>query len=406
MLRQYTFVFLLFLLTFSAFLGGVSAQNDIQSEIENARQKGYSDEEIRQALKNATWTEAQIDKLLSTSQSETEQEQGEEYDPENVQQWNLPEGAIRRIGKGEASDVTYAPDGQRLAVAGSIGIWIYDARTLTPLKLIAGDTSRKVRSDGSVWARSVWINSVSFSPDGKTIVSGGSGGMDKILRLWDVNTGSLLKTFKGHTIWVNSVRFSPDGKTIVSGGSDKTIHLWDAETGGNIQTFKGHTGSVNSVRFSPDGQTIASGSEDGTVRLWDVKTGRQVKALKGHTNHVRIVSFSSDGQTIASGSSDKTVRLWDTETGEQIQTLTGHKWGIRSVIFSPDGQTIASGSSDKTVRLWDTETGKQIQTLIGHKRGVGKVSFSPDSSMLTSGSLDGTILVWDVRTFEAAKLTR
>ena len=69
MLRQYAFIFLLFLLTFSALLGGVSAQNDIQSEIENARQKGYSDEEIRQALKNATWTEAQIDKLLSTPQA-------------------------------------------------------------------------------------------------------------------------------------------------------------------------------------------------------------------------------------------------------------------------------------------------------------------------------------------------
>ena len=169
------------LLTFSALLGGVSAQNDIQSEIENARQKGYSDEEIRQALKNATWTDAQIDKLLSTLQSETEEEQGKEYDPEDAQQWNLPEGAVRRIGKGTASDVAYASDGQRFAVASSIGIWIYDARTFNPVRLIEEDTG--------------WIKCVSFSPDGNTILSGGGGGMDKSLRLWDVNTGSLLKTF-------------------------------------------------------------------------------------------------------------------------------------------------------------------------------------------------------------------
>lgn len=211
MLRQYAFIFLLFLLTFSALLGGVSAQNDIQSEIEDARQKGYSDEEIRQALKNATWTEAQIDTLLSTPQSETEQEQGKEYDPENVQQWNLPEGAIRRIGKGEASDVTYAPDGQRLAVAGSIGIWIYDARTLNPLKLIAEDTR--------------WINSVRFSPDGNTIASGSA---DSNVRLWDVNTGRHIETLKGHTDLVFSVRFSPDGNTIASGSRDGTVLLWDA----------------------------------------------------------------------------------------------------------------------------------------------------------------------------------
>ena len=272
MLRQYAFIFVLFLLTFSALLGDVSAQNDIQSEIEATRQKGYSDDDIRQALKDATWTDAQIDKLLSTPQSETEQEQGKEHDPEDVQYWNLPEGAVRRLGKGKARDIAYAPDGQWLAVAGSIGIWIYDARTLNPVRLILGGTG--------------WVNSVHFSPDGNTIVSGGGGGMDKTVRLWDVKTGRNIKTFKGHTIWVNSVRFSPDGNTIVSGGEYKIVRLWDVDTGSLLKTFKGHKYSINSVSFSPDGK---QSQQEVMTALFGCGTLTRAKASK----HSKDIQFGS-----------------------------------------------------------------------------------------------------------------
>ena len=387
MLRQYAFIFPLFLFTFSVLLGGVSAQNDIQSEIEDARKKGYSDEEIRQALKNATWTEEQIGKLLSTPQSETEQEHGKEYDPDDVQQWNLPEGAIRRLGKGKAHDVTYAPDGQWLAIAGALGIWIYDARTLHPVKLIPGDTG--------------WVKSVRFSPDGRQIVGGGGGrggGMKETLRLWDVKTGKLLKTFKGHTIWVNSVSLSPDGKTIVSGGEVKNVRLWDAETGSLLKTLTGHKYSIRSVRFSPDGKTIATGSDDGTVRLWNADTGRSIKTLKGHKMWVSSVSFSPDGKTLASASLDTTVRLWDVKTGKILKTLTAHTSSVSSVSFSPDGKTLATGSGDGTVRLWDVDRGSILKTLTGHIGGVRRVCFSPDGKTVVSGGWNDTVRLWDVET--------
>jgi WD40 repeat protein len=75
----------------------------------------------------------------------------------------------------------------------------------------------------------------------------------------------------GHTSWVDSVAFSPDGKTLASGSADDTIRLWDVATGRPIgNPLTGHTGEVNSVAFSPDGKTLASGSADHTVRLWDV----------------------------------------------------------------------------------------------------------------------------------------
>jgi len=90
----------------------------------------------------------------------------------------------------------------------------------------------------------------------------------------------------GHSSPVSSVSFSPDGKYIVSGASDKTVKLWDAKTGSCLQDLKGHSSSVWSVSFSPDGKYIVSGASDETVKLWDAKTGSCLQDLKGHSSSV------------------------------------------------------------------------------------------------------------------------
>nr|NCR55544.1 hypothetical protein [Microcystis aeruginosa L211-07] len=76
-----------------------------------------------------------------------------------------------------------------------------------------------------------------------------------------------------------SVNFSPDGKTLVSGSYDTTIKLWNVETGQEIRTLKGHDRSVSSVNFSPDGKTLVSGSWDKTIKLWSNETGWDLDAL-------------------------------------------------------------------------------------------------------------------------------
>ena len=144
---------------------------------------------------------------------------------------------------------------------------------------------------------------------------------------------SLRRRSSGYSDWARSVSFSPDGTKVASGSYDNTVKLWDVTSGSELRTFEGHSNWVRSVSFSPDGTKVASGSYP-EVKLWDVTSGECLQTLEGHSYAVESVSFSPDGTKVASGSVDKTVKLWDVTSGECLQTLEGHSSDAQCVVFS------------------------------------------------------------------------
>ncbi|MEH2110642.1 nSTAND1 domain-containing NTPase, partial [Nostoc sp.] len=268
--------------------------------------------------------------------------------------------------------VSFSPDGKSIITASGDKIarlWTLNGQLLQEFKGHQGE-----------------ISSVSFSPDGKTIAT---ASQDGTARLWTLN-GKLLQEFKGHQGWVWGVSFSPDGKTIATTSHDKTARLWNLQ-GQLLQEFKGHQGEINSVSFSPDGKTIATASWDKTARLWNLQ-GQLLQEFKGHQGGVNSVSFSPDGKTIATASSDNTARLWLID-GELVQEFKGHQGGVYSVSFSPDGYSIATASNDKTARLWLID-GELVQEFKGHQGWVWGVSFSPDGKTIATASSDNTARLW------------
>ncbi|MDE0298537.1 MAG: hypothetical protein OXN17_07900 [Candidatus Poribacteria bacterium] len=132
-------------------------------------------------------------------------------------QWGLPDDALARLGKGIISgNIVYSPDGNRLAVASAIGVWVYDATSYEPIFLLSGHTEE--------------VTSVAFSVDGNTIASADGNWEEDNLRLWDAVTGEEKFALSGGFLEFGAIAFSPDGKTLAStdfGG----VKLWDTDTG-------------------------------------------------------------------------------------------------------------------------------------------------------------------------------
>ena len=307
---------------------------------------------------------------------------------QDSQQWHLPEGAKARLGKGRINKIAYSPDGKRLAVASSIGIWIYDADSGKELDLLTEHTDK--------------VYSVSFNLDGNILASGSSDGT---IHLWDARTSTHLRTMTGHTSRITSVVFSADSKMLASGSKDNTICLWDTQSGELRKTLKEHADWVFSMWFSADGKVLASASKDNTICLWNTQSGELRKTLTlGHSQEIFEMAFSADGKTLASWGWESPIYLWDAQTGELRNTLTLQQMDVvNEMAFSPDGKTLASAMHNDTVRLWDVQTGKLHQLLIGHMHWVLSVAFSPDGKTLASGSYGTTIRLWNTQTGKLQK---
>ena len=158
------------------------------------------------------------------------------------------------------------------------------------------------------------------------------------MTLWAIATGQIT-ALTGSAGRVESVAFSPDGRTLASSetqppdpihgstqeGGTTTVRLWDLATG-QATTLSSRHGCYagKALAFHPSGHILAcSPGMDGTLQLLDLDTG-QVTTLAGHAYGIEAAAFSPDGRTLATGSCDATIRLWDLATGQTTTILTPH----------------------------------------------------------------------------------
>jgi WD40 repeat protein/serine/threonine protein kinase len=208
---------------------------------------------------------------------------------------------------------------------------------------------------------------------------------------------------EGHRV-VYCFAYAPQGDLLASAGSEGTIKLWNVASNKLARSFFGHAGGARCVAFAPEGRLLASGGDDGAVRRWDLESRRECAPLLGHGTAVGAVAFSPDRRWLASGAEDGEVWLWDRATGVRRATFRGHTGGIRGLAFEPGGSLLASASTDGQSLVWDVAGAAglapgSVQDPLSKAldtNHVSGVAFSPDGKILALACHDETLKLWDV----------
>lgn len=249
-----------------------------------------------------------------------------------------------------------------------------------PITGVVSWTLETRRHRGTFWCQAL-------SPDGQTLAT---GGLDGTVRIWDVETGRLVRALIGHNSYVYHLDWSPDGQTIASAGSfDATVRLWDVKTGRPLRVLRGHPAYISQVKWSPDGRRVlASGGESGALSHWSAISGKK----EGTVELGRVplsLSWRPDGRVAAVVCYEVALQLWDAEKNKVLRTIGKASDNYLSAGWSPDGKILAAGTAKNTF-LFDGETGTLLHTLQG---AASVVAWSHDAKLLFT--MSDSIKVWD-----------
>ena len=234
------------------------------------------------------------------------------------------------------------------------------------------------------------VNSVSFSRDGKLLVSGGG---DRTARLWDLSTYEMARSAE-HGEWVNAVCFAPSGQAFVTAARDGSVKLWGVENAQLFGTIQAHAQNASAAAFTPDGRRLVTAGGDGHVRVFNLREKRIERDIAAHTGWVWGLALTSQGDHVASCGADRAVHVWGIEDGGCVLTLEGHRDDVLGVALAPDDSRAATAGKDGGLYVWDCETGSLLYRVDAHEGPVNTVCFSPDGERIVTGGADHLLRVW------------
>lgn len=313
-------------------------------------------------------------------------------------------------------------------------VWLLPAIALAAGKDI--DQSRAEPELVLQTGHSLPVTAVALDAGGNRLATGSRDGS---AILWETATGHKLREIKAEPLGVTAVALSADGRRLLTGGAG-TAKLWDAETGALIRKLGLPGEFLHSVLFTPDGRSALTAGDDGAAKLWDLATGRRTKVFSGAPSRIESLALSRDGARLAFAAGGPDIWVFDANSGLIIQQFTGGgPWS--AVAFTPDGRSVLSGGADSltvwdlasgkdtlsikgaagravvpvggrffiscgggnTARVWKAGSGEPARSLIGHLDAVAAAAVSTDGKWVVTGSDDHTARLWNAATGEAAR---
>ncbi|ODO03260.1 hypothetical protein I350_06108 [Cryptococcus amylolentus CBS 6273] len=359
--------------------------------------------------------------LVSANVADNEEEPDERVGTETPPSWYQPQpasGAYRDNGQSRRSSFTGVAAAERIPPLGnpmggsrpssvmgysSLGQFDYPSdpqagssshrRASPPPPPSPGSTRKKRREGGG---GSDVTGSIKGWP-GLDYNMAVSGGCDRDIKVWNVDTGECIHTMTGHTSTIRCLKVLPSRPIIVSGSRDNTIRVWNLETGEELHTLRGHAGSVRCVEVwdlgeEGGGGRAVSGSYDHTARLWNLETGECLQVFSGHYAEIYSIAYNGFTDTIITGSLDCTVRVWKASTGECLALLQGHTALVGQLQL--EGNRLITGGSDGRVIIFDLTSYTCIHRLCAHDNSVTTLQFN--HQFILSGGNDGRVKLWDL----------
>lgn len=284
-----------------------------------------------------------------------------------------------------------SPHGKYVAAGRANQIWIHSVpskRVLT--RLVDPALVDQPIFQGRGAAHLDLVQSLTFSPDGKWLASGGY----RTVKLWRRPTNPQKRKLAGIDGEPQSLAVSADGRWAAVGESTGTVKLLDIASGKAEKTIGGHKGAVTALAFSSDGALLATGSQDKTFRLVRLADGKVLGTVET-PSPIGAIAFVLNGEQIATGHADSKLLTWRLpgESPKPVKNFEGHAGPVTSLISVVGGKQLLSGSRDGTVRLWDADTGKILRQF-KHGGPVNAIAVSPDGGKIASASSNNTAKIF------------
>lgn len=239
-----------------------------------------------------------------------------------------------------------------------------------------------------------WVRTLAVDPSNEWFASSGN---DRLIKIWDLASGTLKLSLTGHISTVRGLAISDRHPYLFSASEDCEVKCWDLEQNMVIRNYHGHLSGVYCVKLHPTLNILATGGRDSSIRIWDMRTKMAVHVFGGHTNAVCALESQASEPQFISGSMDRMVRMWDLAAGKCSVTLTNHKKSIRALAVHPTEYTFASCAADNN-KVWKCPRGAFERNIQGHDAIVnGAVIREADkgSSIMVAGTDNGHLHFWD-----------
>lgn len=206
-----------------------------------------------------------------------------------------------------------------------------------------------------------------------------------------------LRSFPAHNDSIYGLAFSPNSKVLASASYDRLVKLWNSETGTLVHILKDHSDSVYGLAFHPQEGLLATVAADRAVKVWDTTSATRLYTLSDATDWLYCVAWHPHGKQLVAAGVDRSIRVWDADKngGKLRHSVFAHEGPITHLAFSADGQTLYSVAEDRSVKAWHSDKMTERAVLSRQPETIQALALHPRGTSLALGRFDGALLLLD-----------